>query len=239
MDTLDSSSTDSDLTRRGFLHSGAVLATAALTLRADATPTPATEDAHEYVNFLQDNGQPQIAPEGKWKPTHPDILGPFYAQGAPFRGKVTGPLCEGEPLLIRGRVWSHTTKKPLANTVIDVWQADHKGRYDFQDAGGRPQRKQFRNRIRLLTDETGAYEYETIMPAAYNAGGQIRPSHIHYLLQARGHKRLITQLYFRGDPHIARDPWASKSPLIIPLKTVKAGRGAYRQGVFDIVLGAA
>ena len=115
---------NSQTNRRNFLTFGSLAAAgSALNLQAEALPTPATEDAHGYVNYLQANGK-DIVPEGKWKPTHPDILGPFWASGAPFRGKVTPPLEPGELLVIRGRVWSHKTKKPLANTVLDVWQAD-------------------------------------------------------------------------------------------------------------------
>ena len=240
---------NSQTNRRNFLALGGLVATGgALNLNAKAIPTPATEDAHGYVNYLQANGK-AIMPEGKWKVTHPDILGPFWASGAPFRGKVTPPMEPGELLVVRGRVWSHKTKRPLANTVLDVWQADNKGRYDFQDypatdprplvGGKQPKKTDFKNRIRLLTDESGYYEFETIKPASYKAGSEIRPSHIHYMVQADGHKRLVTQIYFKGDPHIAQDPWASKSPLIIELQKEKSGKGPYMTGRFDIVLAPA
>ena len=242
--------------RRDFLTLGGLAATgSALTLHSHATPTPVTEDAHGYIHYLQTAGQ-EIAPEGKFQPTHPDILGPFWASGAPFRGKVTPPMAPGELLVMRGRVWSHTTKKPLANTVLDIWQADHKGEYDFQNhqrpdkravlpearqfsGGAQPTRANFKNRIRLITDELGYYEYETIKPAAYGVGNSTRPSHIHYMAQANGHKRLITQCYFKGDPHIAKDPWASRSPLIVPLQKTRCDYGEYLAGRFDVVLAGA
>lgn len=242
--------------RRQFLTLGGLAAAgSSLTLRADAPITPATEDSHGYVNYLQATGQ-AIQPEGKFQPTHPDILGPFWASGAPFRGKVTPPRAPGDLLVIRGRIWSHASKRPIPNAVLDVWQADHKGEYDFQnhpstdnrpvlpDARGftgrkQPARAHFKNRIRLLTDEYGNYEYETIKPAAYGVGNSTRPSHIHYMVQAASHKRVITQCYFKGDPHIAKDPWASKSPLIIDLKKTKCEHGEYLAGQFDLVLGAA
>ena len=241
----------SHLDRRRFLGLS-VTAAGALVLRADTPPTPDTPDVHNYVSYLQERGVPQIYPEGKWKPTHPDILGPFWASGAPFRGKVTPPMEPGELLVVRGRVWSYLTKKPLANVVLDVWQADANGRYDFQDkpatdtrllvGGKQPKCADFRNRIRLITDEKGQYEYETIKPAAYNVGSEKRPSHIHYLAQAAGHARLITQLYFKGDPHIKNDSFgqnqgASNSPLIITTQKVKRGNGHYLRGTFDLVLG--
>ncbi|MBO35300.1 MAG: hypothetical protein CMO64_03785 [Verrucomicrobiales bacterium] len=243
--------TNLELDRRHFL--GLATGAGVLTLRADAPPTPATPDAHEYVSFLKAKGDPTVSPEGKWKPTHADILGPFWASGAPYRGKVTPPLEPGKLLVVRGRVWSHRTKEPLAKAVLDVWQADAKGRYDFQDhpvsepralVGGRqPKKADFRNRIRLVTDEEGYYEYETIKPASYRAGQQVRPSHIHYMAHAPGHSRLITQLYFKGDPAIAGDSFgknlgAANSPLIIATKNVKTPNGQYMSGTFDLVLAA-
>ena len=91
----------------------------------------------------------------------------------------------------------------------------------------------------VMTDEQGQYEYETIKPAAYNVGSEKRPSHIHYMAQATGHQRLITQIYFKGDKHIAQDPWASKSPLIINLQKEKCAKGTYLAGRFDLVLAPA
>ena len=140
--------------------------------------------------------------------------------------------------------------------MLDIWQADHKGVYDFQTAprpdrrptladargfsgGTQPARDNFKNRIRLITDEQGYYEYETIKPAAYGIGSTTRPSHIHYMAQAKGHARVITQCYFKGDKHIAKDPWASKSPLIVTLKKVKGEYGTYLEGQFDLVLASA
>lgn len=211
--------------------------TVALTLRADAQPTPATEDAHGYEAFLDANGIPQVTPAGKWEPTHPDILGPYFLPGAPFRGKVTPPLEPGDLLVMRGRVWGFDTKKPLAHATLDVWQADAQGHYDMDDPSNPPDRSRFRNRIRLLTDETGAYEYETIRPIGYRVGPQLeRPAHIHYMVQVSGYKKLITQVYFKGDPLNATDPYARQSNLIIDPQKVKNDHGTYLEATFDLVL---
>jgi len=212
---------------------------AALTLRADAGPTDATRDVHNYQEFLDERGVPQIQPAGKWEPSHEDILGPYFLQGAPFRGKVTPPLTPGDLLVMRGRIWGLDTKKPIANAVLDIWQADGRGSYDLDDPRKPPPRRDFRNRIRLMADETGYYEYETIRPGAYRIGAGprgFRPSHIHYMVQARGYKKLITQLYFKGDKHLKTDRWASRSNLIVGPQKVKVAGGAYELGTFDIVL---
>ena len=60
--------------------------------------------------------------------------------------------------------------------------------------------------------------------------------HIHYLIQAPGYQKLITQLYFHGDEYLKFDRWASKSNLIIATETQQAEKGTYELGTFDIVL---
>ena len=111
--------------------------------------------------------------------------------------------------------------------------------WDNDDPANPPAKGVFKNRIRLVTDETGAYEYETVHPGAYQIGRRTwRPPHIHYLVQHPGYKRLTTQLYFRGDPHQKEDTIIRPS-LVIDLQKVKVGDKSYRQGVFDVVLAQA
>ena len=124
---------------------------------------------------------------------------------------------------------------PLSGVVIDVWQANAKGRYDNDDPNKPPKAGVYRNRARLVTDENGFYEFESILPGRYLNGAQYRPAHIHYMVQTRGYRTLVTQLYFKGDPHNGSDPFIRKS-LIIDLHERKATAGTYRSGAFDIVL---
>lgn len=139
-------------------------------------------------------------------------------------------------MLISGRVWGHDTRKPLARAVLDVWQASHAGRYDNDDPKAPPAKDVFLYRSRLVADDSGYYEYETIHPGRYEIGkGVWRPSHIHYLVRAPGYRTLVTQLYFKGDPENARDAFIRPS-LIIDLQAVKADGGEYEKGAFDIVL---
>jgi catechol 1,2-dioxygenase len=228
--------------RREFLRQGALGLSAglgALTLRADAQPTPESGRFDDALALLQKEADPSVSPAGKWEPTADNILGHFHRPGAPFRAKITPPLEPGDVLLITGRVWAFDTKKPIASAVLDVWQANAKGRYDNDDPRNPPAKDVFKNRARLITDENGYYEYETIRPGAYKTGPEAwRPSHIHYLIRARGYKQLITQLYFKGDPHNAKDQFI-KASLIIEPRKMKGEGGAYEQGVFDIVLAPA
>ena len=212
---------------------------AALVLPECVQTTLATDDVHGYQSFLDRNGIPQVQPAGEFAPSFQDILGPFHVNGAPFRGKVTPPLEPGDLLVMRGRIWGFDTKRPIANAVLDIWQADAKGHYDMTDSRHPPKPSEFRNRIRLLTDETGFYEYETIRPAAYRVGKgplDFRPAHIHYMAQAAGYKKLITQMYFKGDRFNRTDRSARRSNLIIETERIKTANGTYEQGTFDLVL---
>jgi catechol 1,2-dioxygenase len=244
----------------------ATLGSAGLVLRADARPTEASGQLGSYARYLKAErqaGQGQAQPKGqaerqdgnrnlindkrsgnyslpeKAAPTEDNILGPFYRSGAPFRAKITPPLEAGTVLVISGRVWGFDTKKPLAQAVIDIWQANAQGRYDNDDPKNPPAKDVFRNRARLITDETGYYEFETIHPAPYKIGPDSwRPSHIHYLVRASGYKMLVTQLYFKGDPHNKTDEFI-KDSLIVEVREQQVGKASYQTGTFDIVLAAA
>ena len=221
----------SDSTRRAFLRRttlGLAGGVGALTLSASAQPTPQARSDHDLPPDLS----PDVAA------TEPNILGPFYRQRAPFRGKVTPPLAEGTVLVVSGRVWSFATKRPLAGATLDIWQADHHGRYDNDDPRNPPAPGVFKNRCRVIADETGQYEFETVYPGRYLNGNQLRPAHIHYRVTSPGHVGLVTQLYFEGDPEIAADPFVRRS-LVMPLETVKTPRGEHEAATFDIVLAKA
>ena len=234
------------LSRRELFRGGlAAAGVAGLTLRADALPTLPSGMLTHYPEFqvLADAPLPFVAPTellpDKAKPTEDNILGPYYREGAPFRAKVTPPLAKGTPMLIRGRVWGFDTKKPLAGAMLDIWQADADGRYDNDDPNKPPAKGVYVNRVRVLTDETGYYEYETIHPGPYKiAADAWRPAHIHYLVRKAGYTNLITQLYFKGDKFNAKDEFIKPS-LIITLEAAKVNGSAIETGVFDVVLAAA
>ena len=137
--------------------------------------------------------------------TGEDILGPFYRAEAPFRTALNVLDEAGTPILIRGQVLSSTDcSTPLPNAIVDVWHADDEGEYDNTSSD-------YKFRGRMTTDEQGNYAFMSILPARYDNGGQLRPRHIHYRVQAEQHEALVTQLYFEGDEFIAADPWASRA----------------------------
>lgn len=157
----------------------------------------------------------------KLVPTEPNIEGPFYRKNSPFRNKLAEGL-KGDALAIGGRVLS-VDGTPLKDAVVDVWQADGEGAYD--NASDR-----FVLRGRIRTGKDGLYRYETLMPGRYDLGEAKRPAHIHYKISAEGYRPLTTQLYFKGDPWLERDPFVRKS-LVIELEKSK--------GAFDVVLAKA
>lgn len=229
--------------RRTFLRAGGVGLVAAgaggLALDAHSAPTESSGELGAYRTYLESRGEAATVPAGDWRPTEDNILGPFHREGAPFRAKITPPLEPGDVMLISGRVWAHDTKRPLAGAVLDVWQANKDGRYDNDDPRKPPAKDVFVNRARLITDGSGYYEYETIMPGRYQIGRDVwRPAHIHYMIRYPGYKKLVTQLYFKGDPMNSKDRFIKKS-LIIDLAKVKSDNGPYLKGEFDIVLAKA
>ena len=229
------------VSRRHFFQSGlASVGAATLTLRADAAPTLPSGHLDHYLPFRILAETPLSAPAmpAAAKPTEDNILGPYYREGSPFRGKITPPLEKGVVMVIRGRVWGFDTRKPLSGAVLDIWQANADGRYDNDDPASPPAKGVFVNRARLLTDETGYYEYETVHPGPYKTGpNSWRPSHIHYLVRHPGYKTLVTQLYFAGDRHNAADDFI-KASLVITLKQSKVNAQAIETGEFDVVLAA-
>ncbi len=219
-----------EYSRRRFLTTGlCALGAGGLTLDARARPTPPSGSLATAPPDLQD-------PKRELQLTEDNILGPYYRGGAPYRAKVTPPNARGTTLLIRGRVWGLDTKRPLPGATLDIWQADASGRYDNDDSDNPPKKGVYLCRSRVLTDEQGGYEYETVHPGRYRIGPEVwRPAHIHYLIAHSGYRTLITQLYFEGDRHNDGDAFIKKS-LIIPVEKLEVGRRALERGIFDIVL---
>ncbi len=233
-----------NVSRRDFVRQGCfgLTGAAGLVLAGGAEATEPSGELGAYGQYQKE--KPAATNGGRrpanWVATEDNILGPFHRPGAPFRGKVTPPLEPGTVLLVSGRVFGLDTKRPLANVVIDVWQANAQGRYDNDDPRRPPAANLFLNRARLVTDDNGYYEFETVKPGAYRIGPKTwRPSHIHFWLRHPRYRELVTQLYFRGDEHQKTDNWIRAS-LIIELRDNRtANKAAYKSGAFDIILAPA
>ncbi len=183
-----------------------------------------------------------------------EVTGPVFAQheldpldndlirNAAVDGDAIGPR-----IIVHGRVLDENGR-PVPQTLVEVWQANAGGRYrhvnDHYVAALDPN---FGGCGRCLTDEDGSYFFRTIQPGPYPWRNRIndwRPAHIHFSLFGPAFvTRLITQMYFEGDPLIPIDPIVNTIPdpdairrLIAPLDMnagVPLDTRAYR---FDIVL---
>ncbi|CEJ45344.1 protocatechuate 3,4-dioxygenase subunit beta [Xanthomonas citri pv. bilvae] len=116
----------------------------------------------------------------------------------------------GERIIVSGRVLDENGR-PVRNSVVEVWQCNAAGRYQHVgDQHDAPLDPNFRGTGQVLTDERGRYSFKTIKPGAYpwrNHYNAWRPAHIHFSLHGDGiGQRLVTQMYFPGDPLLAHDP---------------------------------
>jgi len=116
----------------------------------------------------------------------------------------------GERITVSGRVFD-TEGKPLRDTLVEVWQANAAGRYRHRwDRWPAPLDPNFTGAGRCVTDDQGRYRFLTIKPGPYPWGNHYnawRPAHIHFSLLGRAFaQRLVTQMYFPGDPFFPYDP---------------------------------
>ena len=144
-----------------------------------------------------------------------EVTGPVY--GHERVGELDHDLTrqhEGEPLgermILHGRVLDGDGR-PVRNTLIEIWQANSAGRYKHDvDRHPAPLDPNFSGAGRCLTDGEGRYRFITIKPGAYpwkNHPNAWRAAHIHFSLFGHAFAtRLVTQMYFPGDPLFFQDP---------------------------------
>jgi len=123
----------------------------------------------------------------------------------------------GQRILVSGFVQDED-RRPVPNTVIEIWQANAAGRYiHVRDQWDAPLDPNFTGAGRVITDADGAYQFVSIRPGAYPWGNHLnawRPAHIHLsLLGPAFATRLVTQMYFPDDPLIEIDPIANACAL--------------------------
>jgi protocatechuate 3,4-dioxygenase beta subunit len=144
-----------------------------------------------------------------------EVTGPVYGHGR--IGELDNDLTrqhKGEPLgeriIVTGRVLDGDGR-PVRNGLIEVWQSNAAGRYVHQgDRHPAPLDPNFSGAGRCLTDDKGCYRFVTVKPGAYpwkNHDNAWRPAHIHFSLFGPAFAtRLVTQMYFPGDPLFDQDP---------------------------------
>ncbi len=212
---------------------------------------PPAYDVDYKTSVVRSPGQPLLSMES----TTSEETGPVF--GHDLIGKWDNNLilnytqgeapAVGERILVHGRVLDENAR-PVPGTLVEAWQANAGGRYrHVKDGYLAPLDPSFGGCGRTLTDENGYYEFLTIRPGAYpwpNRANDWRPMHIHFsIFGASFGQRLITQMYFEGDPLIERCPIVATikdrsqiERLVAPLDMAKARPLDFLAYKFDIVL---
>ena len=184
-------------------------------------------------------------------PTPAQVEGPFHPIAEQADTDTDLSLIEGhtepaqgEVILVHGRV-TDVDGRPLEGALVDVWQANHFGRYSHpKDPNTAPLDPNFQGWALINTDADGRYGFKTIKPGAYPlsflGGDGWRCRHIHFQVSRPGSRKLTTQMYFQGDPLIEQDMEIAKAPeslrhtlIAESTKDTSSGLPLYR---FDIVL---
>jgi protocatechuate 3,4-dioxygenase, beta subunit len=151
-----------------------------------------------------------VPPAGRTELTGP-VFGEGDVRGTDADLTVHGdgePI--GERIVVHGRV-TDAAGRPVRHSLVEVWQANAAGRYVHQgDQHPAPLDPNFVGAGRCLTDDDGHYRFVSVKPGPYpwrNHDNAWRPAHIHFSLFGRTFsERLVTQMYFPGDPLFFQDP---------------------------------
>jgi hydroxyquinol 1,2-dioxygenase len=167
--------------------------------------------------------------------TEATVFGPFHVKDAPrfSNGDDISAGAPGEMLHVDARVIG-MDGAPIADAIVDVWQADAEGLYDVQ----RPELAAPQGRGVLHTDAQGRVHFKTRMPVAYPVptdgpvGAMLlatgrhpwRPAHIHFMIEAPGCQQLITHVFREGDPYLDSDVvFGVRSSLVGDFRRHEAG----------------
>jgi len=194
--------------RRGFLKASGLIAIAAHITGVTGCKTDPDDDDSDCV-------------------TTEDILGPYYKPNAPETDDIIPTGAAGNPIVIQGKVLTDCSIA-IADATVEIWNADVEGVYDSSEEF------RFRGRYKTLTD--GVYHFRTIVPGKYLNGNTYRPSHIHFRISAPGHRELVSQIYFKDDPYISNDPWASSDSARERILTIVQDSSGLDVVNFDIKL---
>jgi hydroxyquinol 1,2-dioxygenase len=190
--------------------------------------------------------------------TESTVFGPFHRPGAPEMpqgGDIAGPAADGTPAVVHGRVLD-PAGRPIANALLDVWQANSEGFYDSQ----LPNPEQLQMRGKFRSDSDGRFVVKTTRPVHYQipTDGPVgrmlratnrhpwRPAHVHFVVSADGYEPVTTHIFDSIDPYLKSDAvFGVKESLIVDFEEHAAGDEAARAfgmdkpfvtTVFDFVL---
>ncbi|PIL34129.1 hypothetical protein GSI_03840 [Ganoderma sinense ZZ0214-1] len=174
--------------------------------------------------------------------TESSVLGPFFTDDAPelANGESIASEGKGEYMYVEGRILS-VDGTPIPNAAIETWETDANGFYDTQYEG----RERADCRGRLHSDKDGYFGYRAVVPVAYPIPGDgpvgelllrmsrhnMRPNHLHIMVEAPGFRKLVTAFYPEGDTYIESDAvFGVKKSLVVTLETVKDEAEARKRG---------
>ncbi len=178
-------------------------------------PAPGTQPAYLHPAYASSVRRAPTRPLVLLPHTLTEVSGPVFGHGAVREGAADlTAQAAGEPLgeriVVSGRVLDESGR-PIRHTLVEVWQANAAGRYRHdRDTHHAPLDPNFVGCGRALTDDDGWYRFLTIRPGAYpwkNHPNAWRPAHVHFSLFGPAFAtRLVTQMYFPGDPLLPFDP---------------------------------
>lgn len=169
-----------------------------------------------------------------YDPTLTEMTGPAF--GHSLLGDLDGDMilnyaqpgesAMGPRIVVHGKLLDEDAR-PVPGKLIEVWQANSGGRYRHKKDGYlAPLDPNFGGCGRCISAADGSYSFRTIQPGPYpwpNGGNDWRPAHIHFSVFGDGFaQRLITQMYFEGDPHIALCPIVQSIPSAAAVETLVA-----------------
>ena len=182
---------------------------------------PGVDPPYDYPDYVGTRLRAPKEPLVIIPSTLTELTGPAYGESAVAeldadltRQHAGQPL--GERIVVSGRVLG-SDGKPLRSQLVEIWQANAAGRYRHEvDTHDAPLDPNFDGAGRCLTDDDGWYRFTTIKPGSYpwkNHHNAWRPNHIHFSLFGRAFtERLVTQMYFPGDPLFEFDPIYNSIP---------------------------
>ena len=178
-------------------------------------PTAGTQPDYLFPRYASTVKRAPTQPLVMLPQTETELTGPVFGYGEVKRGDhdltnqhAGDPI--GERIIVSGRVLDENAR-PVPNALVEVWQANSAGRYPHRvDQHDAPTDPNFTGAGRALTDKRGHYRFVTIRPGEYpwrNHYNAWRPAHIHFSVFGQAFvQRLVTQMYFPGDPLLAEDP---------------------------------
>lgn len=174
-----------------------------------AVQPPLDAPAYRSTALRHPKRAPVAVPAGPTEIAAPGMTPALYPPRADL-SKHQGREALGSRIIVTGQV-RDGDGRPVAGAMIELWQCNAAGRYDHPgDTHDAPLDPNFSGQGRVFTDAQGQYRFTTIRPGAYpwpNHTNAWRPEHIHFSIFGAGFaQRLVTQMYFAGDPLLALDP---------------------------------